>query len=320
MKITIILDEERYKRFLMLLIRLCEGDFTVRIPEEGIEDDFQVFEVFGNRAAESLQQMFSRTLHFNPTSKRGFGLLFSLDLNPDFIIVNSYYGTTELLGYEYKELVGKHLHEFLSKLGKLTWADYQSEFRRLFTPLPDVVLHFLSHEGLEIPVYCYVTEIRNNPGYAYRLTSMVSSFREGFTSRLEEDDDPKSYIKNKSRGALAVMERPEDLRIVYQVRDEVIRLSEGPLPSMSILASKFGTNASKLRYDFKEYTGFTPVQLHANIRFTKAKVLIETVTSLPLSEVAERFGFVNYSSFATSFKAMFGYRPGMARKRARSLK
>lgn len=317
MKITI--DNDRFHRFVMMLISLSEGDFSIRIPIEGLRDRFQLLEHFANTIAVNFDQIFKHTAHLQTRSNRDFILLLSLDLDKDFKIVNSDFNTRKLLKYDSKELEGRSITEFLNKKSQEEWETFREELQSTVTDPPFIELHFIDGKEMEVPAYCQVSEIENLEGYKYRLTSVVSFLHEEFIFRKEEEEKTRAYKKNKNRKPLSVWDRPDDLDTVYKVASYVVKHSEGPLVPMPELAMIHGTNETKLRNDFKEYYRITPVKLHTLLRFHKVKKEIETST-LPLTEVAEQFGFRNYPAFVAKFRKLFDYTPRIARERARALR
>lgn len=316
MKISI--DQDRFCRFIRMLIHLAGGDFSIRIPIEEKRDQFQVAEIVANKLAVENDQIFKHTAFLKPKSSRDFLQHLSIDLSQDFTIVNANTSARELLASESNELEGRRFRDLLNKKSQKKWTKFKKHLRLPFTVPPIVKLRLLNPTGMEIPTYCQVDEIVNMEGYAFRVNSIISGLHEEFIFRKEEEAKAKAFKKNPNPKPLPVMERPVDLDRVYKLRDYIIENSEGPLPKGPELALMHDTNETKLRNDFKEQLGLTPPELHTWIRFINAKLVIETSTGT-LSEAIRDLQFVNYSAFCTTFKDLFGYSPKIARKRARSM-
>ena len=82
--------------------------------------------------------------------------------------------------------------------------------------------------------------------------------------------------------------------------------------TVNYLATKASLSEFHFSRIFKKETGFTIHEYIIKTRITNAKNLLQ-LTSLSLKEISFRCGFINESSFSTSFKKNTGFTPGVFR-------
>ena len=85
--------------------------------------------------------------------------------------------------------------------------------------------------------------------------------------------------------------------------------------SVSEMADSIRVSPSRLRQLFREDTGTTPVRYLRNLRFQRAKELLET-TLLSVKEIAAEAGLSSVSHFVRNFHETYGRTPGQHRKRS----
>lgn len=83
---------------------------------------------------------------------------------------------------------------------------------------------------------------------------------------------------------------------------------ERNIPSLSLLAVKFGTNEYKLKKGFKHFYGLSVFQFQKKHRLRKAHLLIQT-TDYSINEISRIAGFKNAAHFSKVFKKQYGYSP-----------
>lgn len=79
------------------------------------------------------------------------------------------------------------------------------------------------------------------------------------------------------------------------------------------IAQRIGVSYSWFRKMFKQYVDVSPAQYQANLRFLRAKELLDT-TGLNMTEIAYRLNFDSASQFTTFFKKKAGIPPMQYRK------
>jgi len=101
--------------------------------------------------------------------------------------------------------------------------------------------------------------------------------------------------------------RPVDIKAIHAVR-EFLSVQYVAPPSIPILARRFGLNRTKLMEGFRAAFGETVFSYIQNLRMQRAKELLLD-TDLPIARVAERVGYERHTSFATAFRAHYGFAP-----------
>ncbi|MBD2865572.1 response regulator [Paenibacillus oceani] len=81
-----------------------------------------------------------------------------------------------------------------------------------------------------------------------------------------------------------------------------------------IARNVFFTDPTYLSRIFKKKTGVRFSQYVLSLRMSKAKTMLESDGSLPVSEVASSVGFNDYSYFIQMYKKVYGETPGQTRK------
>ncbi len=140
------------------------------------------------------------------------------------------------------------------------------------------------------------------------LTSLASLIYEGrdsqtpYLTRLLEAFVMKLSESFKPHGAL-------DLAIEEIVEKINNSFSDSNISLKNILASS-GYAEDYVRHFFKRKTGYTPVEYLTKKRIQKAKFLIDLYsTSLPIYEIAELCGYLDYVYFSKKFKEETGISP-----------
>ena len=114
--------------------------------------------------------------------------------------------------------------------------------------------------------------------------------------------------------ACFLMQRFESESLLGErVRDAVLAISQNAFDSRIDLAkilSESGYSEDYIRSCFKKITGKTPNEFLTEIRIKHACFLIEVYgEALPLAEVAERCGYLDYVYFSKKFKETVGVSP-----------
>ena len=100
--------------------------------------------------------------------------------------------------------------------------------------------------------------------------------------------------------------------VVLQIK-EYIRDQVGSEIRRSDLAELVHMNPDYLNRIFKRETGMTLGDYVLNEKMQIARNLLQT-TTLPVSYVASRVGYENFSHFSRTYKRMFGISPSEERK------
>lgn len=99
---------------------------------------------------------------------------------------------------------------------------------------------------------------------------------------------------------------------VQKLYEYLVQL-EGKLPTLDVIASKFGRSARLLNDEFKEMYGESISVFLLNYRLNEAHEAIK-VSSIPLKQIAMNLGYSHVNHFNNAFKKKFGYSPGSLRR------
>ncbi len=83
--------------------------------------------------------------------------------------------------------------------------------------------------------------------------------------------------------------------------------------NMKRVAESLGISYTVFRKEFKEFTGYAPLQFFHELKVERAKKLL-TETSKPLKEIAHELGFGTYDYFLSFFEKRTGQSPSNYRK------
>ena len=162
----------------------------------------------------------------------------------------------------------------------------------------------------------------DSPFDGYALYENSSEALHELKSILSEFEDSKIYYREISSGMLKrlLLKLMRRDAITYNksknvIEEIILYISQNYTSELtnSSLATKFGYHEYHLNRLFFKYTGQTIHKYVINKRISEAKKLI-LGSELPLSEIAERVGFNNYSFFSSYFKKDCGVSPLEFRK------
>ncbi|WP_025126420.1 AraC family transcriptional regulator [Pseudomonas sp. PH1b] len=153
----------------------------------------------------------------------------------------------------------------------------------------------------------------------YRATCHSLAFDRRFLNRPLPQANPLTVSMCEQMCAQLLERRQAHPRAAEQVRQYLDALPAGPMPDLPGMARLLRTSVRTLKRRLQE-EGTSYRQLLARQRSARALELLGN-SGLSLTQIAERLGFSDLSSFSQSFKRWFGvppsaYRPGIARRPA----
>ena len=127
--------------------------------------------------------------------------------------------------------------------------------------------------------------------------------------------------RGRIQGVMGLLRRPDDAERklpVFQTVARAVEIIRGDFAQplkMDEVAIACGQSLRQLQRHFQSAFGISPQDFLIKTRLLAAIKLLES-TTLPLSEIARRCGFVDQSAFAQHFRRRMGVTPGVYRKRA----
>ena len=99
-------------------------------------------------------------------------------------------------------------------------------------------------------------------------------------------------------------------RSVKKITDEISQNAFDTQIDLTLILSKSGYSEDYIRSCFKKITGKTPNEFLTDIRIKHACFLIDIYkNTIPLSEISERCGYLDYIYFSKRFKSVMGMSP-----------
>ena len=101
---------------------------------------------------------------------------------------------------------------------------------------------------------------------------------------------------------------------------KIIRYMNDNFPSkitMDELSSRFGMSKGTINYSFNKYLNVTPIDYLINIRLINSTAYLEN-TSLTISQIADKCGFMSSNHYTLMFKRKNGISPSEYRKKKQS--
>ncbi len=140
-------------------------------------------------------------------------------------------------------------------------------------------------------------------------------------SRFETVHEVKEYFLNLYKNTIIQLKEKKASRkndIIENVKKYIIENYSDQLLSLELIASEMRLSPNYLRTLFKEVEGKSISNYINEIRFEKAKELLET-TDLTAVEVSLKIGFANCNYFYTAFRKYYGVSPNQYRNNISSV-
>lgn len=304
-------EKKRLEKVFLQLLEVARGNFSTYIERSENTDELEALIALVNIVTEELRNSFLHQGYVNFMDSYAYSvqLLFILDGN--FIIWEINKGVTHCLGYDRKEVLGKHFDGLLTKESKKKWKSLTAQ---VMTEERTVQLTFITQENLIAKLSCSLIPFTDDSLFTGKTLITAFELVKQKTHQVKE-----KYLlstpKREGKRYLQISD-VEKLRTAgAYIRSH---LEEG-LPSLRELALILGTNEFKLKKGFKELFGLTVFQFLKSERLRKALVLIEH-TEKPIKEISQMVGFKNASHFTREFKKKYHSTPQALRMMARGNK
>jgi len=161
------------------------------------------------------------------------------------------------------------------------------EFNHIFRlNSPAVIFDNSKREGLELAKMIYNNRFANQE----YVTALINAFTHFLLDRVKIENEIFAAIKN----------------IVDEITDNFYRYDI----DVCSLLKKSGYSEDYIRAQFKKVTGKTPVEFLTEARITHACYLIDIYKNfVPLTDISERCGYIDYVYFSRRFKQIMGVSP-----------
>ncbi|WP_281335961.1 helix-turn-helix domain-containing protein [Flavobacterium eburneipallidum] len=286
-------NQARIVTIHQMLFEMARGNFNSRIPSSTNDeenDELETLIVLINMVAEEMKESIFNLGFVNSHSTHQFITQTTILLDEKYSIESFTPELILLLGYTESELFKQPLTDIIAN----TSLDQIEKL--LETSLPAVVaLDFIRKDQLPISVSCSVGKLINESKIILNLLT-PKKYDAYYPMAIEDENEKQSKP------------RKFDAFLIQKLYDYILAHLEDPLPSLKILARKFGTNEHKLKDGFRHFFKTSIYQFYNDERLKRAYFMIEH-TAIPLKNISVMNGFNNYPNFSKSFKKRFGFSP-----------
>ncbi|QED37779.1 helix-turn-helix transcriptional regulator [Antarcticibacterium arcticum] len=298
-------SKRRLQEILEFISEITFGNYTYTLPLRNQKDELEQIVIRLNTMVEEVDTAVHKIDH-SKSKEVIENLTFNLDRNMHICSYSDNVGV--VLKYTKKELLYKHVKLFVG------------EDTRLPEDLDRLLQRAINGD------YSFNVEFRHNNGYYWTgkgyLHHLVSADKNCYTlsvfKAVHYNEKLKSDLKDpKKRGDYPSENRSLLLRdqrkLVNELDKYVMTRLDRRLKNISVIAKAVGGSETKIKAIFKKNYGDTIYNYHKRKRLEKAYMLLRD-TGLPINEIAEECGFIEFSHFSRSFKKEYGVTPTRVRE------
>ena len=285
-----IYKQERIISVHQMLFEMARGNFNSRIPQSALDDDLETIVVLINMVAEEIKESILDFVSTHNTHE--FITQTNLILDRNYLISNFAPELNLFLGYSESELINQPLATIITTNS----LEHIQKLLDSGCSLPTILaIDFITKAQLTLTISCSVGKLLPRSEIILNLATPLQS---------------DSYYPNVEKTAKENQIKPRkvDAFLTQQLYDYILAHLESPLPSVQLLARKFGTNEHKLKAGFRHFFKTSIYQFYNQERLKKAYFMIEHTTK-SLKNISVMNGFTTYSNFSKSFKKHYGFSP-----------
>ena len=283
-------NQERIVTMHQMLFEMARGNFNSRIPLSLFDDELETLVVLINMVAEEMKESIFHSGFINAHSTHEFITQTTLILDENYFIKSFTPEIIPFLGYSENELT----HQSLATIITTNSLEHIQKLIDSGVSLPSIIaLDFTTKAHLSVTIPCSVGKLINRSEIILNLVTSIK---------------PDSYYPIVGESEKQIKTRKVDAFLIQKLYDYILAHLEDPLPSLKVLAQKFGTNEHKLKAGFRHFFKTSIYQFYNDARLKRAYFMIEH-TPIPLKNISIMNGFNNYPNFSKSFKKRFGFSP-----------
>jgi len=310
------IDKERIVQIKQMLLALTEGDFSFQIERTNQNDEIESLIVMLNWVVEEMQETLKlySVLNTRTSNTQVVHLVYLLD--SDFKIAAVNRPVTVRLHKSKESIIGSSFVSLLNNTSTEQWKKITQNLLSDDTYNDTHLLQFKDTTKLVKSHLCSVLSLKNpqiNLQY-YLVTSIETEVKskildEEIILKKRKFESKQTRVNHKP----SLITKEKDVRALQEVRDFILKHLEEPLPSLKVLANKYGINEYKLKSGFNQLYHTSVFRFLTEERLKRGCILIEN-TELPLQMVTKLSGFKNVSHFSSAFKKRYGIKPSAYRK------
>lgn len=288
-------NRKRIYLIKQMLFAMADGNFNMRIPLSGHDDELEALVVLINMVTEEFRDAIFHQGYINPQQSYVYLAQAMAILNFEGQIQMSNKEFRSLIGYLEQELQDHALTDFLSPETSHLFEQILIGLNQSGDLQQALDLELISKKGLRIFMHCSLAKFQVQ-------SQIILSFIIPVVQELHlHEYFNETLIKQR-------INRQADAVLIQEIYDYILENLEEPLPKLKALARKFGTNEFKLKSGFRQFFNTSVYSFYNDERLKRAHIMISQ-RDLPLKEIALLTGFSTYPNFSKSFKKKYGYNP-----------
>ncbi|OAZ05246.1 helix-turn-helix transcriptional regulator [Flavobacterium succinicans] len=278
-----------------MLFEMARGNFNHRIPLANCKAEMETMAVLINMVAEEMREAIFHNGYVGTQSTHQFITQITFILNASFQIKTFTSEVISCMGYTENELIDASFSSFIT-LDSFKQLQAFIEASTSLSSFSTVMsLEFIAKTQLHVVACCSVGKLLNSEEY---IISIVTPVKQESYHAIKYGNETNKQQKTRKTDAL----------LIQKLYDYIVDNLEEPLPSVKILARKFGTNEYKLKDGFRHFFKTSIYKFYNDERLKRAHFMIEE-TVIPLKNIAVMNGFNDYPNFSKAFKKKYGCSP-----------
>ncbi|MGV8964468.1 MAG: helix-turn-helix transcriptional regulator [Candidatus Saccharimonadaceae bacterium] len=297
----LINSSQRLESIYQMLLEMAAGNFDLKISHCTMDDELQRLIVLINIIAKDIRSNIFYTGYVNSHFAIQYLVQNTIILNQNFVIKSYSHNTIRGLGLNSGIFYETVFDDIIAEESLDLWSEIREEIILNNQYHKTMQITYKSANGLLVPAFCTISRLLHSNKI------LVSS-----VSIVVENDVERNPILLNSRIHNSSL-RNYDVKIIQKLYDYIVSNLDSPLPTLSELSSKFGTNEHYLKVGFRHFFKISIYKFYNEERLKRAHLLIQQ-TTLPLNTIAYMSGFNVYSNFSKSFKKKFLYSPSTLKR------
>ncbi|MAZ26678.1 MAG: hypothetical protein CL868_06325 [Cytophagaceae bacterium] len=296
---------DRAQSIKNMLLEMAAGNFSYRISRSGEKSELETIIALLNMLAQELGASYNPFVFNVPSNTLIIVDQFLFLLDEEFSILATNYNECPI-----KDLINLKFQKLLTQKSKPVFKKSIKKLTQKNHGKIHCKVELNNEKDLVVPVTCNIFKIQycKSEGKYLIVASQIKSM-----NALARETTNRRIKNNNPNRKLEVLRSTADIKIIQDVREYIMQNLNRPLEPLPDIAHKFGTNEYKLKKGFKELYQTTLFRFHLRERLHLAELLI-TTTKDPLSNIAEKTGFLSYVHFSLAFKKEYGIPPSALRK------
>ena len=293
--------QKRLREILDFIWEITIGNYTYTLSLRGEKDELEQMVLSLNTMAEEVDTAVHQINH-----EKSREVIENVTFNLDHKLrVTSYsVNVAEILKYSKTELMNMQVKLLLSEDTKIP-SDLPENGKKRDFPFK---VEFRHRSGFFWVGKAWLHRLESNGNDKYTLSVFKAVYYNEMLRKELQDKKPGPKYPSENRS----LHLRDQRMLIRKLHKYVMERLDQKLENISVIARVVGASTSKIKTIFKHTYGDTIYNYHRIKRLEKASMLLKH-TSLPINEIAEECGFIEFSHFSRSFKKEYGVTPTQIR-------